>query len=357
SIDRPLGKKPKDPPPPPPQVYFYFDNCTYPTTTGNFVVGQPTNATFLMHYINSPGGNYPAFTSSTVSGVTISTPAGTLNVGSGNILYTASGIPTTSGFHNVSIGINYGGFINCSLAIEIQNAPPQGGNCSDPGPTEGSTGCVTFIYRGQEVTYQTVRAADGKIWLQSNLGSPYVAFAAHNVGAFGHFFQWGRWDDGHQVQTSPSITGSSTLQNPSHIPNGNPNFIKGSTASTSWWGIGGTSTDTWSSAPPSSTNGFDPGTALGAGWHIPTASDWNTIIISEDIFDTNSAFASNLKLTDAGLRYSQDGLLYTSWNGGNYWSNTASGINAKWFHFDEVYNGLLQDAGRGNGANLRLVKN
>ena len=98
------GKRPKNPPPPPPPVYFYFDNCTNPATTGNFVVGVPTNATFLMHYINSPGGNYPAFTSNTVSGVTLTAPAGTLNVGSGNILYTASGIPQSPGFRTVSVG-------------------------------------------------------------------------------------------------------------------------------------------------------------------------------------------------------------------------------------------------------------
>jgi hypothetical protein len=339
-------------------VYLYFDNCTYPTTTGNFVVGVPTNATYLMHYINSPGGNYPAYTSPTVNGITLSTPAGTLNVGSGNILYTASGTPLASGFYNVSVGINCCSFINCSVATPVVNAPPQGGNCSDPGPTPGSTGCVTFTYQGQTVTYQTVRADDGKIWFQHNLGSPQVAFDAHDTGSYGHFFQWGRWDDGHQFPTGPSVTGSSSLQNPSHIPDGNPNFIKGSTSATSWWGIGGAATDTWSSSPPSATNGFDPGTVVGPGWHIPTAMEWTYVVDQEGIFDTWSAFGSNLKLTEGGYRYSPDGIYYQMWTGGNYWSSTADAGNmAKWFHYDDAYNFAVQSVGRGNGANVRLVKN
>ncbi len=356
SIDTPGKKKP--PPPPPPPVYFYFDNCTNPTVTGNFVVGTPTNATFLMYYINSPGGPYPAFTSPVVSGVTFTAPAGTLNVGSGNILYTASGTPQSSGYHQVSIGVGVGGFINCNLAFSIENAPPPGGNCSDPGPSPGSLGCVTFTYRGQSVTYQTVRADDGKIWLQHNLGSPQVAFDVHDLGSYGHYFQYGRWDDGHQVPTGPAITGSASLQNPSHIPNGNPNFIKGSTSATSWWGLGGASSNTWSSASPSATNGFDPGTVVGPGWHIPTATEWTNVINLEDIFDSNSAFMSNLKLTESGYRNSADAIYYPNWTGGNYWSSTADAGNAaKWFHFDEAYNALIQSAGRGYGANVRLVKN
>jgi len=325
--------------------------------TGNYVVGTPTNGTVLMHYINSPGGSYPAFTSNPVSGVTFYTPAGTLNVGSGTILYTASGTPQASGFHNASIGINYGGFINCNYNFPISNAPPQGGNCSDPGPTVGSTGCVTFSYRGQPVTYQTVRAADGKVWTQHNLGSPQIPFAVNDYTSYGHFFQWGRWDDGHQVPTGPSFTGNSSLQNPSHIPNGNPNFIKGSSTSTSWWGLGGAATDTWSSSPPSSTNGLDPGTALGPGWHIPTGAEWTYIIDQESIFDNHSAFQSNLKLTEGGYRNSVDGTYYPMWVGGNYWSSTsANGNTAQHFFFDEVYNALVSATGRGYGFNVRLVK-
>ena len=354
----PTGKKPpKDPPPPPPPPPppYYFVNCNNPEMTGYFVAGVPASVTINLHYVNSPGGNYPAYTSQTVNGIHLSTPAGTLNVGSGSILFTAHGTPTNVGFFMISVQILNSSW--CNLTLTAQNPPVQGGNCSDPGPAIGSTGCVTFIYRGEEVTYATVRAADGKIWTQQNLGSPSVAFDLHDTGSYGHYFQWGRWDDGHQIPTGPSVTGSSSLQNPSHIPNGNVNFIKGSSNSTAWWGIGA-ATDTWSSSPPSATNGLDPGAALGAGWHMPTAEEWNMMMEYEGIYNETTAFMSNLKLTESGYRNSVDAVYYPQWTGGNYWSSSTAGSNtAKYFKFDDSYDIGIKELSRGYGMNVRFVKN
>src|SRR6185295_9929356 len=136
--------------------------------------------------------------------------------------------------------------------------PANCGTSVDPGSAIGSTGCITFMYRNQQVSYKTVRAKDGRIWLQQNLGSPQVAYSEYDLASYGDLFQWGRWDDGHQLPNGPSITGSSSLQNPSHIPSGNLNFIKGTTAGTRWWGVGGLATDAWSGTLATSTNGKDP---------------------------------------------------------------------------------------------------
>ena len=344
-------KKPKDPPPPPPPVYF--DNFGYAELSEPLLVGYPTDATLTLHYVNSPGGTYPAFTSNTVNGIYFTTPAGVLNVGSGNITFTANGTPEQAGYTYITLEVQ--GVIPCNRLVAVQNAPAQG-PCSDPGPAVGSTGCVTFSYMGQEVTYSTVRAEDGKIWLQQNLGSPQVAFDYQDAASYGHYFQWGRWDDGHQVPTGPTVAGNSTLQNPAHIPNGNPNFITGATNSTAWWGAG-TSADTWSSSPPSATNGFDPGTALGAGWHIPTATEWENVIVQENIIDDITAFQSNLKLTTSGYRHRDEGSYYPNWSGGNYWSSSPSGTNmGNFFFFNEIYTAEIQQAHRGFGMNVRLVK-
>ena len=89
------GRKPQNPPPSPP---FYFSNCSNPGFNGNFVTGQQANVTFTLNYVNSTGSSYPAFTSTTVNGITITAPAGTLQVGTGSISFTASGIPVTPGF-------------------------------------------------------------------------------------------------------------------------------------------------------------------------------------------------------------------------------------------------------------------
>lgn len=342
-------------PTPPAPVYFYFTNCSSPTVTGNFVAGTPTTATIKLTYINSPGGNYPAFTSNTVNGITLTAPGGTLAVGSGSIVLSASGTPITSG--NMTIPVSIGGSITCNVPIAVLNAPPAG-NCSDPGITPGSTGCVTFTYRGQPVNYATVRAADGKIWLQQNLGSPQVAINGNDAASFGHYFQWGRWDDGHQVPNSPSITGSLTLQNPSHITSGNPHFIKGNTAATTWWGTGGLASNTWSGTVPSATNGKDPCTAIGTGWHMPSAAEWTNVVNAELISDASSAFGSRLKLTESGYRNFENGSLVPNFVGGYYWTSGAGNNNvANNLFFDNAYNVFISPMIRGYGVPCRCVKN
>jgi uncharacterized protein (TIGR02145 family) len=343
-------------PNPPPTVYFYFNNCSNPAINGNFVAGTPANATITLNYINSPGGAYPVFLSNIVNGIRLSAPAGILNVGSGSIVFTAYGTPTTPGI--ISIPVSIRSSITCNLPITVLNAPTPGGNCSDPSATVGSTGCVTFTYRSQQVTYKTVRARDGKIWLQQNVGSPQVALHGQDAASFGHYFQWGRWDDGHQVPTGNSVTGSTSLQNPSHIPSGNPNFIKGTTTSTSWWGTGGNAGNTWSGTTITANNGKDPCSAIGAGWHLPSAAEWTNLVNEEWISDATSAFQSSLKLTESGYRNSPNAIWYPNFVGGYYWTSTAANSNtAKKLFFDAAYNLDITIMERGYGVNCRCVKN
>ncbi len=342
--------------PPRPPVYFYFTNCSHPAITGNFVAGAVTTATVTLQYINSPGGAYPAYTSNLINGVRLTAPAGNLASGSGSILLNAVGTPVNSG--SIAIPVSIKGSITCNVPITVLNAPPPPGNCTSPGAAIGSKGCVTFTYRGQQVTYTTVRAADGKIWIQQNLGSPQVAVNGQDIASFGHYFQWGRWDDGHQLHNSGIVTGSASLRNPSNIPSGNSNFIIGASTSTSWWGMAGNATNTWSGTSATSTNGKDPCVALGAGWHMPSASEWNNVVNAEYISDAVSAFQSNLRLTESGYRNSPNGAWTPNFVGGYYWSSTAGNTNtANNLFFDNAYNLFVTQTGRGYGFNCRCVKN
>jgi uncharacterized protein (TIGR02145 family) len=347
------ARKPKNPPPPPQPPPFYFTNCNTPTYSASFTLGVPANTPITKNYVNSPGGNYAAFTSATVNGITISAPAGTFNVGSGSVVFTATGTPINTGFYHLWIQV--GNIQSCMMFFTVVNAPVSGPN-ADPGPTAGSTGVINFTYRGQPVAYKTVRAGDGKIWLQQNLGSPQVAFHHTDEASYGDYFQWGRWDDGHQSPTSPTITGGPSLLNPSNIPSGNPNFIIGLTAGTRWWGTGGLATDTWSGSSVTSTNGKDPCVALGAGWRSPTAADWQNVKNYEDLEGSMAAFTSNLKLPAGGFRDAYGGFVY---KGGEtyYWSSTASNIYATGlFISDNTYAATLQASERGQGYNCRCVK-
>jgi uncharacterized protein (TIGR02145 family) len=346
-------KRPKDPSPPPP--VFYFTNCNNPTFSASFAVGVPTNTTITKNYVNSPGGSYPAFTSGTVNGITITAPAGTFNAGSGSIVFTATGTPVTTGFFNVWIGV--GSIQPCMMFFTVANAPATGPTI-DPGSTVGSTGVINFNYRGQSVAYKTVRAADGKIWLQQNMGSPQVAFHQNDEASYGDYFQWGRWDDGHQAANSPAITGGPSLINPSNIPSGNSNFIKGTIAGTKWWSTGGLATDTWSGSLPTSTNGKDPCVALGAGWRLPTAADWQNLKNYEDLEGTMAAFMSTLKLPAGGFRSSHDGLVFKNGDNSNYWSATAAGNSYAMVLAidDNTYSAMVRTSERGQGYNCRCVK-
>lgn len=78
-------------------------------------------------------------------------------------------------------------------ALQAQGSgTPQNCNNTDPGNNTGDTGCVNFTYRGQPVIYTTVRAGDGNIWLQQNLGSLQVAGMADDEKAYGEFFPVGK---------------------------------------------------------------------------------------------------------------------------------------------------------------------
>lgn len=346
------GKPPKNPPSAP---TFYFTNCNTPTYSASFPAGLPTNTAITKNYVNSPGGTYAAFTSATVNGITVSAPAGTFNVGSGSVIFTATGTPVSTGFFNVWVSV--GNIQQCMMFFTAGN-PTASGPTVDPEPTVGSTGVVNFIYKGLSVAYKTVRAKDGKIWLQQNLGSPQVAFHQSDEASFGDYFQWGRWDDGHQVPNSPTITGGPSLLNPSNIPSGNPNFISGGTADTRWWGVGGVATDTWSGPVATSTNGKDPCAVLGTGWRLPTAADWQNVKNHEDLEGTMAAFQTNLKLPAGGFRDSYGGFVFKNGDNSNYWSSTAgsNGYATVLAIDDNTYSATLRASERGQGYNCRCVK-
>src|SRR5690606_858874 len=209
--------------------------------------------------------------------------------------------------------------------VNILNGSVQDCDNSVPGENPGDTGCVTFTYAGETVTYTTVRGADGNIWLQQNLGSESVGTSATDALAFGDLFQWGRWDDGHQSRTSDVSNALLSPNNPTALGLSNSNFYL---TDPKWWSSGSLN-DTWNAATPqdvSETDGGDPcKAALGEGWEVPTQSEWQTIITAEEMDDIQSAYDSNLKLVVAGAR-STSGVYHDGLRG-YYWSKTISETN------------------------------
>ena len=194
--------------------------------------------------------------------------------------------------------------------------------CADPGNMPGDLGCVTFNYRSVQTTLTTVRGADGKIWLQQNLGSDAVATSATDENAYGDMFQWGRWDDGHQLRASQTSNVAPQPNNPTGLDGSNGTFLTGSAE---WWKTG-TIADKWEAASVADVmaqNGCDPCKALGEGWSLPSQADWTNAIASEAITTLPKAFESNLKLTLGGSRTSSGTFNFVGVRG-YYWSNTTT---------------------------------
>src|SRR5690606_10736090 len=245
-----------------------------------------------------------------------------------------------------------------SSTKEKDNNYPDEEETMDPGPNPGDLGSVEFTYAGKTVTYTTVRANDGNIWLQQNLGAKRVAQAIDDEQGYGDLFQWGRWADGHQVRTpAPELMPASALG-----ANNNPAGLIAlgiSAYINEWWSGGGTM-DTWTAAKPedvTATNGCDPCKALGEGWSMPSESDWNNVIQEEDITNAASAFESNLKIPCGGWRetnnLSLSGVGTSSW----YWTKDATPVaaaNGVWITNLTVYTSYKDD--RSYGTSIRCIK-
>ncbi|WPO82602.1 T9SS type A sorting domain-containing protein [Chryseobacterium sp. JJR-5R] len=231
-------------------------------------------------------------------------------------------------------------------------------NLSDPGNTPGDVGCVSFNYRAQMVTYATVRGADGKIWLQQNLGSTKVASSLTDADAYGDLFQWGRWDDGHQLRNSVLKATSPVPNNPSGLGGGDTGFYSaGYNSSSNWWS-GGITSDQWSAENASAataTAGADPCKVIGQNWRLPTVEEIDAALVAENISEFNSALSSHLKLIPAGMKdysglYSPGVRLYL-------WSASSSPYTGSGQHlYISQYSALTNSAGRNGGMSVRCIK-
>lgn len=225
----------------------------------------------------------------------------------------------------------------------------------DPGVTAGDLGKVRFTYRGKQVTYTSVRAKDGNIWLQQNMGALKVAASRTDSEAYGDFFQWGRWDDGHQVRDpAPAMGGELQVNNPSGIKNSaNSSYF------TNWWFNGKTS-DQWTAQTPeeaTATNGCDPCKALGDSWRLPTDSEWGVLVSAEGIKDSETAFLSTLKIPEAGWRSNSNssslvGVASQSW----FWSSTTAGDRGRGLWILSGSISVSYPDARGYGTSMRCIK-
>lgn len=235
---------------------------------------------------------------------------------------------------------------------------------TEAGSNIGDTGSVSFKYRNETATYQTVRAADGNEWLQQNLGSTTVGTSIDDENAQGDYFQWGRWDDGHQTKNSETSNIMPVPNNPLGFGTGNAIFYIG--GGTPWsgnytgWFANPNQNDTWTAKnidEVSEHNGMDPCKAIGENWEIPTENDWYKVLESEKIFPKPAdainngitrGFNSNLKIVGAGSR--KDDKFHFVGQRAYIWTKTAS-KNPNFYRY--VYLGTYAGSTTGFGGDAK----
>lgn len=213
--------------------------------------------------------------------------------------------------------------------------------------------------------YYPVTGADGKTWLNNNLGAHYAnqnhasfnptqqATSATDHLAYGSLFQWGRAADGHELitWTSGSLgtpVNGTTATRPESDTAANALFVTINSGNYDWRGTT-QNNNLWQGV--NGTNNPCP-----AGYRLPTNAELTTLVTTSNITNSATAASSAMKFTVSGVRDIGVGSLFTVGSGGNYRSSSVSGTNASYRFFNSGGTGTSNDF-RAYGFTVRCLKN
>jgi len=199
---------------------------------------------------------------------------------------------------------------------------------------------ITFTYRGSSVTYGTVSktyGGDTKCWLDRNLGATQVATSSSDAASYGHYFQWGRGDDGHQLLNS-TISGTKIV-----FGTTSSNFIWMNGSSNNDW-LTTTRDDLWQG-----TGGINnPCPSI---FRVPTKTE----LTNEIATWTSGGFSSTLKFPATGFRMANYSTYVTNGVGSNtpLWSSTVTTSGSSWDWDGSVW---YENYYRNQGLVVRCIK-
>lgn len=298
------------------------DNKTLaePTVTTSPLTSITSSSATAGGIIISDGGN-----AITASGIVLSRIHGTPTLSDTVISGTITSGSFTVNLSNLDFGTVY--FIRAFATNNIGTGYGSVMTLS----TVNDTSKVRFTYNGQTVTYGIiVSPTSGRKWMDRDLGASRVATMVTDTSAYGHWFQWGRLGDGHQLRSSGTVNTQSLTDIPGHsnIIVTFPDWRNPSKESL-WQGSSG-------------VNNPCP-----AGWHVPSRTEWEA---ETSINDTTSGY-NVLKLTAGGFREcsAAAGLPQVVGTRVYYWTSTSTADNAIFYRLGSV---KTTDAGRGKSAGM-----
>ena len=303
--------------------------CNTATSTGTLKQGEAAaGVSSKIPYTGGNGGTHTGQTvaSTGVTGLTATLTAGAFANGADSLVFNITGTPANSG--TASFALNIGGQ-TCSLTRSVA--------ASGAAYPAGTVHCTPTPTAVVDVT----NPATGKTWMDRNLGASRVATSSTDANAYGDLYQWGRRADGHQCRNSTTTNIQSTTDQPPHgfyvlPPSLAPPDWRNPENSNLWQGVSG-------------INNPCP-----IGYRVPTIAELDAERASWGSQNTDGAFGSSLKLSEAGYRNFYSDASITGFSG-FYHSSTISFSRPQRLSFS---GGSAQMFGgdRAMGGTVRCIK-
>jgi uncharacterized protein (TIGR02145 family) len=317
------------------QGSIHMLDCNTSTPTGTLTQGVvATGVSSSVPYTGGNGGNHTGQTivSTGVAGLTATLAAGSFTNGEGNLVYTITGTPASSGI--ASFALNIGGK-NCTLSRTV-NAP-----AVSVYPA-GTVHCTTVPTAIVEV----LNPATGRTWMDRNLGAGRVATSVADAEAYGDLYQWGRRADGHQCSNAKDIATFSSVDQPAHS-----DFILSDSDNDFDW-RNPHNANLWQGV-----NGIN--NPCPSGYRLPTEAELNAERLSWITSNMAGAYNSPLKFTAGGVRslFLGNPRLPRSGGGefGAYISSSVNGNSSRELYFENNLV-VISMASRANGYSVRCIK-
>jgi uncharacterized protein (TIGR02145 family) len=285
--------------------------------------------------------------------ITFSYSGASLGVGSGTINATLQAVGGTLNAKKLDlqtgIGNDYLGWLLAQFTYATNNS---GGTANFQFRNIAAIPDRNYDDAAHRMLYLPVLGADGKTWLNNNLGANYAnttsgafnpaaqASSSTDANAYGSLFQWGRGADGHEFRTSGNIAG------PIATPWTSTNFFTNNTTPFDWR----TPQDDNLWQGVSGTNNPCP-----IGYRVPTDTELDNQRLTWSSNNSAGAIASPLKLPMAGFRFSSNASLSNVGARGFYWSNSVSSTSARYLRVTSSVATTFIDY-RANGVSVRCLK-